>query len=90
MLATLVIPFQLTMIPTFLLMKWLGLIDTLGALILPSLVTPFGVFLLRQFFVAAAAGDRGGGVDRRLLAAVDPGQDRAAAGAAGAWPPWPC
>ena len=52
MLATLVIPFQLTMIPTFLLMKHLGLIDTLGALILPSLVTPFGVFLLRQFFVS--------------------------------------
>ena len=42
MLATLVVPFQLTMIPTFLLMKKLGLIDSLGALILPSLVTPFG------------------------------------------------
>jgi multiple sugar transport system permease protein len=52
MLATLVIPFQLTMIPTFLLMKELGLIDNLGALILPSLVTPFGVFLLRQFFLS--------------------------------------
>jgi multiple sugar transport system permease protein len=52
MLATLVVPFQLTMIPTFLLMKKLGLIDSLGALILPSLVTPFGVFLLRQFFVS--------------------------------------
>jgi multiple sugar transport system permease protein len=52
MLATLVVPFQLTMIPTFLLMKQLGLIDSLGALILPSLVTPFGVFLLRQFFVS--------------------------------------
>jgi len=52
MLATLVIPFQLTMIPTFLLMKAFGLVDSLGALILPSLVTPFGVFLLRQFFVA--------------------------------------
>ncbi|HSS59698.1 MAG TPA: carbohydrate ABC transporter permease [Solirubrobacteraceae bacterium] len=52
MLATLVVPFQLTMIPTFLLMKKLGLIDNLGALILPSLVTPFGVFLLRQFFVS--------------------------------------
>ena len=52
MLATLVIPFQLTMIPTFLVMKQLGLIDTLGALIVPSLVTPFGVFLLRQFFVS--------------------------------------
>jgi len=52
MLATMAIPFQLTMIPTFLIMKWLGLIDTLGALIVPSLVTPFAVFLLRQFFLS--------------------------------------
>ena len=52
MLATMAIPFQLTMIPTFLVMKWLGLIDTLGALIVPSLVTPFAVFLLRQFFLS--------------------------------------
>ncbi|MDJ1133384.1 carbohydrate ABC transporter permease [Streptomyces iconiensis] len=52
MLATMAIPFQLTMIPTFLMMKRLGLIDTLGALIVPSLVTPFAVFLLRQFFLS--------------------------------------
>ncbi|OON73463.1 carbohydrate ABC transporter permease [Streptomyces tsukubensis] len=52
MLATMAIPFQLTMIPTFLVMKQLGLIDTLGALIVPSLVTPFAVFLLRQFFLS--------------------------------------
>ncbi|MEU6285416.1 carbohydrate ABC transporter permease [Streptomyces sp. NPDC047028] len=52
MLGTMVIPFQLTMIPTFLVMKQLGLIDSLGALILPSLVTPFSVFLLRQFFLS--------------------------------------
>ncbi|MGC0423430.1 multiple sugar transport system permease protein [Embleya sp. AB8] len=52
MLATMAIPFQLTMIPTFLIMKRLGLIDTLGALIIPSLVTPFAVFLLRQFFLS--------------------------------------
>jgi multiple sugar transport system permease protein len=52
MMATLVVPFQLTMIPTFLVMKDLGLIDTLGALIVPSLVTPFAVFLLRQFFLS--------------------------------------
>ncbi|WP_107087782.1 carbohydrate ABC transporter permease [Streptomyces rimosus] len=52
MLATMVIPFQLTMIPTFLVMKRLGLIDSLGALIVPSLVTPFAVFLFRQFFLA--------------------------------------
>ncbi|MFJ1767697.1 carbohydrate ABC transporter permease [Amycolatopsis sp. NPDC088138] len=52
MIATMAIPFQLTMIPTFLVMKKLGLIDTLGALIVPSLVTPFAVFLLRQFFLS--------------------------------------
>jgi multiple sugar transport system permease protein len=52
MLATMAIPFQLTMIPTFLVMKWLGLIDSLGALIVPSLVTPLSVFLLRQFFLS--------------------------------------
>ncbi|SEG82204.1 carbohydrate ABC transporter membrane protein 2, CUT1 family [Actinacidiphila yanglinensis] len=52
MLATMAIPFQLTMIPTFLVMKRLGLIDSLGALIVPSLVTPFAVFLLRQFFLS--------------------------------------
>ncbi|MEU5518888.1 carbohydrate ABC transporter permease [Streptomyces griseoaurantiacus] len=52
MLATMAIPFQLTMIPTFLVMKRMGLIDTLGALIVPSLVTPFAVFLLRQFFLS--------------------------------------
>jgi multiple sugar transport system permease protein len=52
MIATLLIPFQLTLIPTFIIMERLGLIDTLGALIVPSLVMPFGVFLLRQFFLA--------------------------------------
>jgi multiple sugar transport system permease protein len=50
-LATLVIPFQLTMIPTFIVMERLNLTDTLGALIVPGLATPLGVFLMRQFFV---------------------------------------
>jgi multiple sugar transport system permease protein len=49
-LATLMIPFQVVMIPIFLIMRELGLVDTLGALILPNLVTPLGVFLMRQFF----------------------------------------
>lgn len=52
MLGTMAVPFQLTMIPTFLVMRQLGLIDTLGALIVPSLVTPFAVFLMRQFFLS--------------------------------------
>jgi multiple sugar transport system permease protein len=50
-LATLVIPFQLTMIPTFIVMEKLNLTDTLGALIVPGLATPLGVFLMRQFFI---------------------------------------
>jgi multiple sugar transport system permease protein len=50
LLATLMVPFQVTMIPTFLIVQKLGLVNSLGALILPNLVTPFGIFLLRQFF----------------------------------------
>jgi multiple sugar transport system permease protein len=49
-LATLMIPFQVVMIPTFLIVRKLGMIDTLGALILPNLAQAFGIFLLRQFF----------------------------------------
>jgi multiple sugar transport system permease protein len=49
-LATLMVPFQVVMIPVLLICRDLGLVDTLGALIAPNLVTPFGIFLLRQFF----------------------------------------
>jgi multiple sugar transport system permease protein len=44
------IPFQVVMIPTFLIVRRLGLIDTLGALIVPNLASAFGIFMLRQFF----------------------------------------
>ncbi len=49
-IATLMIPFQVVMIPTFLIVRKLGLIDTLGALIVPNLANAFGIFMLRQFF----------------------------------------
>jgi multiple sugar transport system permease protein len=49
-LATLVIPFQLLVIPVFLVLKWGHLINTYGALILPTAVNGFGIFLLRQYF----------------------------------------
>jgi len=52
LLATLAVPFQVTMIPTLLIVRSLHLIDSLPALIVPNLVTVFGIFLLRQFFVA--------------------------------------
>lgn len=50
LLTTLMVPFQVVMIPTFLIVRSAGLIDTLGALILPNLATAFGVFMMRQFF----------------------------------------
>ncbi len=51
-LATLMIPFQLTIIPIFLTMKQFGLLDTLLSLILPAaLFSAFGVFLMRQFIM---------------------------------------
>jgi multiple sugar transport system permease protein len=49
-LATLMVPFQVVIIPTFLIVKTFGLIDTLGALVLPNLASAFGIFMLRQFF----------------------------------------
>ncbi len=51
-LATLMIPQQVTIIPTFIIMRNLGLIDNHLSLILPSaLFSAFGVFLLRQFIM---------------------------------------
>jgi multiple sugar transport system permease protein len=51
-LATLMVPFQVVMIPTLLIVKHLHLVDTLPALVVPNLATPFGIYLLRQFFVS--------------------------------------
>jgi multiple sugar transport system permease protein len=51
-LATLMVPFQVVMIPTLLIVKDLHIVDSLPALIVPNLVTPFGIYLLRQFFVS--------------------------------------
>lgn len=50
-LATLVIPFQLLVVPIFLVLKWGHLINTYGALILPTAANGFGIFLLRQYFL---------------------------------------
>ncbi|MCA1990786.1 MAG: carbohydrate ABC transporter permease [Coleofasciculus sp. S288] len=50
-LATLVIPFQILVVPIFLVLKWGHLINTYGALILPTAANGFGIFLLRQYFL---------------------------------------
>lgn len=50
-LGTMMIPGQVTIIPNFLMMRTYGLVDTHAALIIPALVTAFGTFLMRQFFL---------------------------------------
>jgi len=50
-LATLMIPFQVTMIPNFILMRLLGWYDSYQALILPLAFSAFSTFLLRQYFL---------------------------------------
>lgn len=48
-LATLMVPVQVVIVPTYLIVSNMGLVDTYGALIIPSLVTAFGIFLCKQF-----------------------------------------
>jgi multiple sugar transport system permease protein len=48
-LALMMIPFQVTMIPSYLILVKLGLINKLTGLILGAAITPFGMFLMRQF-----------------------------------------
>lgn len=50
-LGTMMIPGQVTMIPSFMVLHWLGWIDSYKALIVPGLASAFGTFLLRQFFL---------------------------------------
>jgi multiple sugar transport system permease protein len=50
LLATALIPFQLTVIPTFVIFHDIGLINTLGALIVPQLTSALGIYLMYSFF----------------------------------------
>lgn len=53
MIATMLLPWHVTMIPRFLLLRELGLYDTLWALIVPTFFgEAFYIFLLRQFFLS--------------------------------------
>jgi len=51
-LATMMIPFPVTMIPNFVIMRYLNWIDTFRALILPPAFSAFSTFLLRQYFMS--------------------------------------
>ena len=45
------LPFQVTMVPNVLTLRQMGLLDTVWAVILPMVVAPFSIFLLRQYMV---------------------------------------
>lgn len=49
-LGTMMVPGIVLLIPMFMVLKVLGLVDTYGGLIFPKLVTAYGVFLMTQFF----------------------------------------
>ena len=49
LLSALVIPAQVAMVPLFLLLKQLGLVNTYGGVIVPAAASIFGIFLVRQY-----------------------------------------
>src|SRR5437016_5011413 len=49
MLGALVIPGQVAMVPLFLLLKQLGLVNSYGGVIVPAMASIFGIFLVRQY-----------------------------------------
>ena len=51
-LILMILPFQVTMAPSVMMLRWLGLMDTVWAVILPMCFSPFYIFLLRQFMVS--------------------------------------
>jgi len=55
MLVQIMIPFQVIMIPSYLLIVKFGLIDSLWALIVPSMVDAYGIFMMKQFIESMPA-----------------------------------
>ena len=49
-IGTMMVPGIVLLIPMFMVLKFLGLVDTYGGLILPKLITAYGIFLMTQFF----------------------------------------
>lgn len=47
-IVAMMMPFQVTLLPNYLISKWTGLYDTIFALIIPAVFNPFGTFLLVQ------------------------------------------
>lgn len=54
-LLTMLMPFQVTLVPNYLVAEKLGLLGGYGAIVLPGIFAPFGVFLMRQFMAGVPA-----------------------------------
>lgn len=50
-LISIMVPYHVLLVPTFALLRAMQLLDTPWAIILPTIVSPFGIFLMRQFFI---------------------------------------
>jgi multiple sugar transport system permease protein len=50
-LSTMMIPFQVIMIPLFIMMARLHVVNTYWGMIIPAIVSPFGIFMMRQFML---------------------------------------
>lgn len=51
-LATMMMPVYVTLVPSYLIVRTLGWIDSYAGLIVPRLVSPFGIFLMRQYYLS--------------------------------------
>src|SRR5579862_42854 len=52
MFSTFLISQPVIIVPLFILVRWMGLLDSYAGLIIPSIFNSFGIFLLRQFYLA--------------------------------------
>ena len=49
LLGALVIPAQIAMMPLFLMLKWMGLVNSYAGVVIPAMASVFGIFLVRQY-----------------------------------------
>ena len=85
LLAALVIPAQVAMMPLFLLLKQMGLVNTYVGAIVPGMAGVFGIFLVRQYARSHARRTAGSGAHRRRRRVADLLPDRAAGAASRSW-----
>jgi len=52
LIAALAIPVQVAMLPLFLILKWLGLVNTYWGVIIPGMASILGIFMVRQFMLS--------------------------------------